>query len=52
MSSAVTHLYVFANDLYDLQVKLLGRGSRQVDVTQETIDDLEQRLLHAGQPFL
>lgn len=39
-SFAVTHLYVFANDLYDLQVKLLGRGSRQVDVTQETIDDL------------
>lgn len=39
-SFAVTHLYVFANDLYDLQVKLLGWGSRQVDVTQETIDDL------------
>jgi hypothetical protein len=36
----VTHLYVFANDLYDLQIKLLDRGRRQVDVTQQTVDDL------------
>lgn len=36
----VTHLYIFANNLYDLQIKLLDWGSREVNVTQKTIDDL------------
>lgn len=52
ISFVVTHLDIFANNLYDLQVKLLDWGSREVNVTQKTVDDLQQWLLHAGQSFL
>lgn len=34
------HLYVFADCLYDLQIELLGWGCGQVNVTQQTVDDL------------
>lgn len=43
-----THLYIFAYDLHDLEVELFDRGSWQVYVTQQAVNDLQQRLLHAG----
>lgn len=46
------HLNIFANDLHDLQVELFDRGCRQVDMTQQAVDDLQQGLLHAGKAFL
>ena len=38
----------FLDGLEDVGVELLHLDSRQVHVTQQTVDDLEQRLLHAG----
>ena len=43
-----TRLHVFADDLHDLQVEQLDGRGRQVDVTQQAEDDLQQGLLHAG----
>ena len=38
----------FLDGLEDVGVELLHLDGRQVHVTQQTVDDLEQRLLHAG----
>lgn len=35
-----SHLDIFADDLHDLQVELFNGRSRQVNVTQQAVDDL------------
>ena len=44
----VKDLDKFLDGLEDVSVELLHLDGRQVHVTQQTVDDLEQRLLHAG----
>lgn len=45
-------LNVFAYDLHYLQVELLDRGSRKVNMTQQAVDDLQQGLLRAWKALL
>lgn len=40
------------NGLQHLHVERLGLNPSQVHVTQKAVDDLQQRLLHAGETFV
>ena len=40
------------NGLGDISVELFDVYSRQVHVAEQTVDDLEERLLHAGKALI
>lgn len=41
------YLYKLLNGLYNISVELFDLYSSEVHVTEQTVDDLEERLLHA-----
>ena len=47
-----THLHVFFNGLQNFHVELLYRNDRKVHVAEQTVDHLQEGLLHAGEALL
>lgn len=47
-----TNLDKLLNRLHDVSVELFDLYSRQVHVTQQTVDDLKERQLHTGDAFI
>lgn len=47
-----THLHVFFNGLQNFHIELLYRHDRKVHVAEQTVDHLQEGLLHAGEALL
>lgn len=47
-----THLDKLLDGLHDVSIELFDLYSSQVHVAEKTVDDLEERLLHAGKAFI
>lgn len=47
-----TYLDKLLDGLCDISIKLFNLYSSQVHVAKQAVDDLEERLLHAGKAFI
>ena len=47
-----THLHVFFNGFQNFHIELLYRNDRKVHVAEQTVDHLQEGLLHAGEALL
>lgn len=47
-----THLHIFFNSLQNFHVELLDRNAGKVHVAEQTVDDLQEGLLHAREALL